>query len=194
MGVAFVPFIAYLFLRTRPVLGEMLGVSLAVAGLFLFAADAGFSLRAGDLWTLASAATYAVVIVRTHIAGQRSPAVPISILQTAVAAGGGCALALATGNPPAPAAQVPWGVLIYLGVVATAFIVVLQSWALPRTTSVKAGILYTTEPIFAAIFAATFFGERMTPRELAGGALILSGVVVSELWRPFRARFAARGA
>lgn len=193
MSIAFVPFIAFAVLRTRPVLGETLGVALAVAGLVLFSADAGFSLTPGELWTLAGAAAWALQIVVTHVAGKRSPAVPISILQTLVGAAAGWTLVLA-GGEPVPARAIPWGVLVYLGTVATAFIVVVQTWALARTSSVKAGVLYATEPIFAAIFAVSFFGERMTPRELAGAALILLGVVVSELWRPLRARFGPRPA
>lgn len=189
MGIAFLPFVAFLLLRTRPVMGELLGVLLAVAGLFFFAADVGFSLGAGDLWTVATAATFAVVMVLTHVAGKRSPAVPISILQVAVAAAAGWSLVLAGGGASTPAARIPWGVLLYLALPATALIIVLQSWALPRTSSVKAGVLYSMEPVFAAIFAASFFGERMGPRELVGAGLILLGVVVSELWRPLRARW-----
>jgi len=192
MSIAFVPFIAYLVLRTRPVMGESLGVLLAVAGLVLFSADAGFSLNPGELWTLACAAAFAVQIVVTHVAGKRSPAVPISVLQVVVGAAAGWTLVFAGGGALAPARAIPWGVLLYLGIVATALIIVVQTWALARTSSVKAGVLYATEPIFAAIFAVSFFGERMTPRELTGAALILAGVFVSELWRPLRARFTAR--
>jgi drug/metabolite transporter (DMT)-like permease len=192
MSIAFVPFVAFAALRTRPVMGESLGVLLAVAGLVLFSADAGFSLRTGELWTLACAAAFAVQIVVTHVAGKRSPAVPISVMQTVVGAAAGWTLVLAGGGATTPARAIPWGVLLYLGIVATAFIIVVQTWALARTSSVKAGVLYATEPIFAAIFAVSFFGERMTPRELTGAALILAGVFVSELWRPLRARFTAR--
>lgn len=189
MSIAFVPFVAFLLLRTRPVIGESLGVGLAVAGLVLFSSDAGFSFRPGDLWTLAGAAAFAIQIVVTHIAGRRSPAVPISMLQIVVGAAAGWTLVFAGGGPHADPRAVPWGVILYLAIVATAFIVVVQTWALARTSSVKAGVLYATEPVFAAIFAASFFGERMSSREMAGAALILLGVFVSELWRPLRARW-----
>lgn len=193
MSIAFVPFIAFAALRTRPVFGEALGVVLAVAGLVLFSADAGFSLTSGELWTLLCAGAFAAQIVVTHVAGKRSPALPLSVIQTAVAAGAGWGL-VAAGGGTTPFRALPWGVLIYLGIVATALIIVAQTWALARTSSVKAGVLYATEPIFAAIFAASFFGERMTPRELTGAGLILLGVVVSELWRPLAARLAPRAA
>ena len=185
MSIAIVPFVAFLALRTRPVLGESLGVLLAVAGLVLFSADAGFSLRSGEIWTLACAAAFAVQIVVTHVMGQRSPAVPLSVFQTLVGAAAGWALVAAGGGPSTPAREIPWAILLYLSIVATAGVILLQTWALARTSSVKAGVLYATEPIFAAIFAVSFFGDRMTPRELVGAGLILTGVVVSELWRPW---------
>jgi len=196
MSIAIVPFIAFLALRTRPVLGESLGVLLAVAGLVLFSADAGFSLHGGEIWTLACAAAFAIQIVVTHVVGQRSPAVPLSVFQTLVGAAAGWMLVAAGGGPVTRAHDIPWAILLYLSIVATAGVILLQTWALARTSSVKAGVLYATEPIFAAIFAVSFFGDRMTPRELIGAGLILAGVVVSELWRPWsasRARRLARG-
>jgi len=199
MSIAFVPFVALMLLRSRPVAGEAIGVALAVVGLVLFSADAGFSLSPGELWTLACAVTFAVQIVVTHKAGQRSPAVPMAVAQTAVGALAGWTLLFLGGGgiradvPPGPtgAPGIPWGIVLYLAIVATAFIIVVQTWALARTSSVKAGVLYATEPIFAAIFAVSFFGDRMSPRELAGAGFILAGVLVSELWRPLRAHRAA---
>ena len=88
--------------------------------------------------------------------------------------------------------RVPWGVLIYLAVIATALVIALQTWALARTSPVKAAVLFATEPIFAALFAVAFFGEGMTPREIIGGAVILLGVIVTELWRPWMARLSPR--
>lgn len=192
MSIAIVPFIAFLALRTRPVLGETLGVVLAVLGLVFFSADAAFALKSGEIWTLIGAAAFAIQIVATNIVAKRSPAIPLSVLQTGVAAAAGWTLVLAGGGLSVPLREIPWGVLLYLAIVATAFIIVLQTWALARTSSVKAGVLYATEPVFAALFAVAFFNERMTPRELGGAALILAGVFVSELWRPARSMWAAR--
>ncbi|HLQ67467.1 MAG TPA: DMT family transporter [Candidatus Limnocylindrales bacterium] len=192
MTIAIVPFIAYFILRTRPVLGEALGVLLAAAGLAMLSADAGFALTPGELWNLGCAAAFAVHIVLTNSLAKRSPAIPLAVLQVSVPAAAGWALVAARGGLSVAPREIPWGVLIYLGVLATAFIIVLQTWALARTSSVKAGVLYATEPVFAAVFAASFFGERMTHRELAGAALILAGVIVSELWRPARAKWAER--
>jgi drug/metabolite transporter (DMT)-like permease len=47
----------------------------------------------------------------------------------------------------------------------------------------RAAVLYTMEPVFAAVFAASFVGEEMTPRKLLGGAIIIGGNLVCELVR-----------
>lgn len=191
--VVFTPFLVWLALRTRPALGEFLGVAVVFAGLTCFAADLGFSLSPGDLWTLGCAVAFGVQIVVTNIVGKRSDPIALSVVQMGVGALIGWALVGARGGMHTPWERIPWGVMIYLAIAATALVIALQTWALARTTSVKAALLFSTEPIFAAMFAAAFFGERMTPRELLGAALILAGVFVSELWRPAIAWLSTRG-
>ena len=128
----------------------------------------------------------------TNIVAKRSEAVALSWMQIAVCALFAWTFVAGRGSFHTPLAQVPWGVLIYLGVMATALVIVIQTWALARTTPVKAALLFATEPIFASIFAVAFYGEKMSGKEVWGGELIILGVVVTELWRPLKARFGAR--
>lgn len=191
--VVFTPFIAWAALRVRPTFGEFLGVAIVFVGLTCFAADLGFSLSKGDLWTLGCALAFGVQIVITHVVGKRSDPVPLSVVQMGVGAIVGWAFVGAHGGMQVHWDRIPWGVMIYLAVVATALVITLQTWALARTSSVKAALIFSTEPIFAAMFAAAFFAERMTHRELLGAGLILVGVFVSELWRPAFERLSRRG-
>ena len=180
--VAVVPLVTFLLWRTRPKIAELLGVLLIMAGLFAFSADAGFSLTPGDLWTLGCAVIFGVQIIITNIVVKRSDPMALSVVQIATCAAMGWILVAARGGIGTPAAEIPWGTLLYLAVFATALVIALQTWALGRTSPVKASIFFSLEPVFAAIFAGLVFGERMTPRELTGAALILAGVAASELW------------
>lgn len=191
--VVFTPFLVWAMLRVRPALGEFLGVAVVFVGLTCFAADLGFSLSSGDLWTLGCAVAFGTQIVITNIVGKRSDPIALSVVQMGTGALIGWAFVGARGGMHTPWERIPWGVMIYLSVAATALVIALQTWALARTTSVKAALLFSTEPIFAAIFAASFFGERMTSREILGAGLILAGVFVSELWRPAMAWLSTRG-
>jgi drug/metabolite transporter (DMT)-like permease len=187
------PFAAYFIVRSRPGFGEGLGVALAFGGLALFSADAGFSLGAGDLWTLGCAASFAVQIVLTNVAARRSDPIAVTLVQLALSAAVAWILVAARGGFHARWESIPWGVIVYLSVIATALVLVLQTWVLGQTRPVRAALIFSTEPIFAAGFAAAFFAERMSARELSGAALILAGVVFSELWRPAREWIDSRG-
>ena len=190
--ILFTPFLMIPVARIYPRAGELLGVALGFIGITLFSADAGFSFRPGDLWTLGCAASFGIQIVITNVAAKREDPVALSVIQMTAGAIAGWCLVFARGGFHTPVAQVPWGVLIYLSVVATALVIALQTWALGRTNPVRASMIFATEPIFAALFAVAFFGEGMSWREVLGGAVILLGVAVTILWRPWIEHWEAR--
>ncbi len=68
----------------------------------------------------------------------------------------------------------------YLGVVATAAIISLQTWGQSRTTANEAAVVYAFEPAAAAFFGYFWLGEAMTPRGWLGGLLLISGMIVSQ--------------
>ncbi len=179
-AVVFVPFLAFLVQRSGVALGEAAGVLLTFVGLLLFYVDAGLTLRAGDLWTLAGAIAFASQVVYTNVA-RRSDPFAVSALQALVAAAVGWIFVGARGGLSVPVAAIPWGTLLYLGIIATALILALQTWALGKTKPVRAGVIYSLEPVFAAIVAMMFFREGMSAREVAASGAIMLGVLVAEL-------------
>ena len=50
----------------------------------------------------------------------------------------------------------------------------LETTALSRLSSTEASLLYSTEPVWAAVFGCLVLGERLTPAAVAGGALIVA--------------------
>ena len=69
---------------------------------------------------------------------------------------------------------------IYLGVVATAAIISLQSWGQARSTANEAAVIYAFEPAAAAFFAFFWLNETMTGRGWLGAILLISGMIVSQ--------------
>jgi drug/metabolite transporter (DMT)-like permease len=80
--------------------------------------------------------------------------------------------------------------LVYLGVVATAAIISLQSWGQARSTANEAAVIYAFEPAAAAFFAFFWLGETMTSRGWFGAALLIAGMIVSQ-WNAASPRPAA---
>lgn len=180
-AVVFVPFIDRFVSRLGASTGEWIGVALVFAGILLFSGDAGLMLRAGDLWTLAGAVCFACQVVTTNVAARRSDTFAVSALQAAVAGAVGWIFVVPRGGLSRPFAEMPWGTLLYLATIATAFILVLQTWALGKTKPVRAGVIYSLEPVFAAMVAMIFFGEGMRMNEVIGSVAIMAGVLVAEL-------------
>jgi drug/metabolite transporter (DMT)-like permease len=71
--------------------------------------------------------------------------------------------------------------VFYLGSVCTVLAFLAWTWAQGRMSAVHGAILLALEPVFAALFAAWLLQERLGPRGLLGGVLVLAGIVVSEV-------------
>lgn len=90
--------------------------------------------------------------------------------------------AIALGLPVGPA-DVPagaWFGLIGVGVVST-FVAIQAFYAgTQRVGAAQAALLSTIEPVWTISLAAIVLGESLQPIQLAGGALILLGVVIAQ--------------
>ena len=80
--------------------------------------------------------------------------------------------------------------IVYLGVVATAAIISLQTWGQSHSSANEAAVIYAFEPAAAAFFAFFWLGETMTARGWIGAALLISGMIVSQ-WNSERRPAAA---
>ncbi|MES2901327.1 MAG: DMT family transporter [Pseudomonadota bacterium] len=70
--------------------------------------------------------------------------------------------------------------IVYLGLLATAAIISLQTWGQSHSTANEAAVIYAFEPAAAAFFAFFWLGETMTGRGWIGAALLISGMIVSQ--------------
>lgn len=90
--------------------------------------------------------------------------------------------ALASGRPVLPGA-VPseaWFGLAGVGVLST-FVAIQTFYAgTQRIGAAQAALISTVEPIWTIVLAAILFGIALTPVQLAGGALILGGVLIAQ--------------
>ncbi len=110
---------------------------------------------------------------------EAAPTAAIMITATAVA---WWVLALGTSRPVLPS-QIPsdaWIPLIGVGIVSTALALQTFYAGARRIGAAQASLVSTVEPIYTIVLAAILFGERLTPVQLLGGALVIIGVVVAQ--------------
>jgi drug/metabolite transporter (DMT)-like permease len=108
-----------------------------------------------------------------------APTAAIMITATAVA---WWILALGTTRPVLPS-QIPaeaWLPLIGVGIVSTALALQTFYAGARRIGAAQASLVSTVEPIYTIVLASILFGERLTPVQLLGGALVIIGVVIAQ--------------
>lgn len=173
------PLLGALVLRTRVSGRVWLAVVLATLGLGVLSLS-GFSVGYGELLTLASALVYAGHILALGRLGTTSTTMSLTLVQTLVITAV-CTVAALPGGIQLPATGHDWAVVLYLGVVAAALTLFLQTWAQARVDATRAAVVMAMEPVWAAAFAVTLGGEAVTVRMLVGGLAILAAMYLVEL-------------
>ncbi|HEX7896401.1 MAG TPA: DMT family transporter [Planctomycetota bacterium] len=183
--VVLTPVIGRAFFAERLVPATLAGGLVSLAGVWILTDPAG-GLGLGEILTLLCAVAFAFQIQLTNVVTRKHPpeAITFVMFASAVAVSGIALLALGIGpgdllrglgGPRVPATT------LYTAAVCS----VAAFWALNRfqrdISPTRAGVLYMLEPVVAALLAVAFDGEPMTPRKLAGGAVIVGGNLLCEL-------------
>lgn len=132
----------------------------------------------GAAATVGAAALYATYIVVSRAALESTDERVLTAYVAPAAAASLALVAVATDAATLPATATGWGVVGALGVVATAFAIFAFFAGLRRVGAGRAGVLSTAEPTVAVALGAAVLGEPVTPAMLAGGALVVVGVVL----------------
>jgi drug/metabolite transporter (DMT)-like permease len=188
LAVLLVPFLARFLYGRRVPPTSWTGVALAVAGLTALYQDAiAASVQVGDLLTLGCALAYGFQIVWTSEFSPRHPLSLLTLVQILVSfLGAGLLLPLEPVRLVSSAAL--WGTVAFTGLAMTAGAFFVMNWAQRHTTAVRAGLIYSLEPVTASLFSWWMGGEVLGRAQILGGSLIVAGVVVGEVGSALAAR------
>jgi len=171
-----------LFWGQRPSTGTWSGAGLAAAGLYLLSITETLRMEVGDGLVLVSAFFWSLQVLMVAWLSPRTRPVELAFYQFSVCA----LLSLLTAVllesfewASVVAAAVP---ILYGGVLSVGVAYTLQVVAQRDAHPAHASILMSLEAVFAAIGGWLMLGETLSPRGLVGCALMLTGMIVSQLW------------
>jgi drug/metabolite transporter (DMT)-like permease len=179
-------FVIFALLLNRALFGVRIGrwvwaaVCLSGLGLFLLTGAGPARLNLGDGLTLGAAACFGLQIVLLDRYAQGHSPFALTLCQVAVST---LILFLAWPfiEPWAwPTAPVWWALLI-TGVLATALGFYIQVLVQQHLPAVRAAMLFTLEPVFAALFGYLLAGDRLNFAQLTGAGLMVVAALLSEL-------------
>ncbi len=179
-----VPFLSFLFFRTKLNPLHLFGAAVAIVGVGLLTLGGEGGVNFGDVLTILCSIAFAVQILLMSRFVARSDAMLLNAVQLGVVA------LLSWLTAPVLDGRMSevvtfssgmWLGLLYLGLFSTFFAEAVQLFALKVLQPVVATILMSTESVFGVLASAVFLGERMTPRMLLGCALTFAAVILVEL-------------
>lgn len=180
-NVVFVPFIALVIYRKKIEVRSLIGAVMALAGAGVLSLKNDFSIGLGDGLTLLCAVCFALQIFLTgEYVGRIRPAVLNFLQMTTACVLSAAGLLLSGDFTFAPSTRSLLAVL-YLGVVSTTITYLLQTVSQKYVDETKSAIILSMEAVFGTFFSVLLLHENVTVRMLAGSALILAAVLVSEV-------------
>ncbi len=187
LNVVWVPLLAGPLLGKPAAAGSRVGVMCALCGLFMLTYHEPWQVNPGDALVVVCS-----VFVALHILGLdawtggfdgRALAF-VQIGTMAILGLAGSALFEPLTWPRAWSPKL-LGVLVICSVFATVYAFWAMTVFQKMTTPTRAALIYTLEPVFGALFAVLYAGERLAVIAWLGGALIVLGMVVAEAWPLF---------
>ena len=181
--VVMIPLLSYLMLKEKVRIFSVIGVVLALTGLYLMTRPKGSEFNIGDFFTFFCAISFSLQVIFVQIYTKRFDFLTLTFIQIAVTALLSIPFALALETTKL--VYDPWLILAVLvcAILATALALFLQNRVQKDTTTVKAALIYAMEPVFAAVFSYLLLSELLGWLGILGGGLILSGMLCSELCR-----------
>jgi len=183
--VACTPLWDRLLFGLRPRRDQLLAVLLSLVGMGLLVGQAPVALRVGDLLTVACAVCYGLHISLLSRFGRDADPLALTFFQM-LAAGVLFGAMWPLAAPLAMPHRAVWPTILIMGVLASALAFYIQTRVQSRLPAVRTAIILSTEPLFGAFFGYWLAGDRLRAVQIAGAVLIVSAIVVAEIWPRLR--------
>ena len=181
----FTPIFASLFRTSKTSWATWMGVPVAIVGVYLLADPSLGGMNLGDWLTVICAVVFALQMVTLEassgkLGGIEAVAGRLWVAQIAVAGIGSVIGALIEGAEW-HVAPVGWWGIAYTAIFGSIIATWAQTRYQPKVPAGHAALIFSLEPVFAAMFAAMLLGDTWTQRGLLGAGFIIMAMITSSL-------------
>jgi len=184
--VVITPLLQAVVLRRAPRKSTVLGAAIALVGLWVLSGVSvyGSSWVLGDTLIAVCALAYSVHMIVLGSTGEQHDISALTFIQMATVAVVCTVISAIKERPPIPTNTSVILAIVLTGVVASALAFVVQTWAQSKLPPSRVALILVMEPAFGGVIGWTVAG--MWPvREVAGAAMMLGGMIVSEVLAAF---------
>ncbi|MDW7661993.1 MAG: DMT family transporter [Bacillota bacterium] len=178
--MVFVPLFG-IFLRQKIGKNAWVGVFVALAGLYLLSVNENFTIAFGDLLVLVAAIFWALHILSIDKFAKEVDSLKLSSIQFATCSILSLISALMFETVTVAGLTGSMIPLLYGGLLSVGVAYTLQVVAQKDAKPSHAAIILSMESVFGAIGGALLLSESMSARGAVGCALILAGILISQI-------------
>ena len=195
--VVFIPILQLIIEKRKPKWFNILSVFLVLIGLIMlsskgenaidFMKQLGSDFNLGDLLTLLCALLFAFQVVYVDVFTKKYEYLPMVFVQLLITGIGGFILSFVFSISTLETVKFTFNTtvvtaVLYTAIFASIIATVIQLKFQKFVSPTKAGIIFSIEPIFAAVFAYFLLSEKISNFGLIGCVLIFIGLIVSEIF------------
>ncbi len=175
-----VPFVYWLVTKERPKVHHIICVFLCLSGVGVLSLSGGWAMSPGDILTVLSGVPCAINIVISAIVCRNRNVLLLTTIELWVVTIFAWIFVFAGNEFPTQFPMGAIGGIVYLGLIATALCLYMQSYGLKYAEPAIGGMLLSLESVFGVIFSAIIYHERITFRMLVGFAVIFIAILLSQ--------------
>ncbi|MGY3189410.1 DMT family transporter [Lysinibacillus sp. TE18511] len=181
LTVVLVPIFSSFIEKKLPSKSVSFAIICTMIGITILTTHGSVSFQKGDIVVAIAALCYSIYLLLNSSFTKNVESISYGIYQLGFAGLYALILTFIFETPTLPSTTTAWIAIIGLGVICSAFCFVGQTVAQQYTSATHTGLIFSLEPIFAAMFAMMFIGEGITIKLLIGGSFILIGNLVAQL-------------
>jgi drug/metabolite transporter (DMT)-like permease len=195
--VIFTPILQLIFEKRNPSRWNITGIILVIIGMIFLSSrgtsvfdvfsEIGSNFNIGDFLTLICALSYSGYIVYLDIISKKAKFMPLVFIQISLTAVGGILFLLIFAASGIEQVRMEFNsyviiALLYTALLATLVSTILQTRFQKYVTPTKAAIIFSFEPVIAALLAYILINELLGSFGVIGGIFIFAGLLVSEIF------------
>lgn len=182
LSVVFTPIFGFFFKGQRLDRKFIFGLIICLFGMGLLMLGDRFKPAIGDILCIGCAVFYAFDLLLTETACQKEgvDTLQMAVIELLTVGLLNLVMCLIFEEPSLPKTPTVWGAILFLAVFCTGLSITVQAIAQKYTTASHAGLIFSLEPVFAAIIAFLFAGEVLSVRGYIGAGLMMLSIFIIE--------------
>ncbi|WP_339229339.1 DMT family transporter [Oceanobacillus sp. FSL K6-2867] len=177
LTVVFVPLINTFILKRKLESKIIISIVLSMIGIGFLTIQFPFHIKLGDLFCVMAALLYAAHIIIVSFAVKEVNPLNLGMLQLGFTGLIGLVFSLIFETPALPSTAKGWTAILALSILCSALGFILQIVAQKYTSATRTGLIFSLEPVFAALFGYLFINEVMSSGQFFGAFLVLFSII-----------------